>query len=66
MYQQNNGKSTFEEFSNMFENILNNIAPTKIEEQSSKSTKEIFIQRNFESYQRKAQAFQYLEGKRRL
>ena len=39
MYQQNNGNSTFEKFSNMFEKILNNVAPIKIGEPSSKSTK---------------------------
>ena len=66
MYQQNNANSNFEKFSNMFENILNNVAPIKIGEPSSKSTKKIwFIQRNMESYQRKAQVFQYLEGKKR-
>ena len=29
MYQQNNENSTFEKFSSMFENILNNVAPIK-------------------------------------
>ena len=51
MYQQNKANSNFEKFSNMFENILNNIAPTKIKEPSSKSTKkDIVIQKKFESY----------------
>ena len=39
MHQQNNANSTFEKFSNMFENTLNNVAPIKIGEPSSKSTK---------------------------
>ena len=45
MYQQNNANSTFEKFSNMFENILNNVAPIKIGEPSSKSTKKKWLSR---------------------
>ena len=45
MYQQNNANSTFEKFSIMFENILNSIAPIKIGEPSSKSTKKKWLSR---------------------
>ena len=45
MYQQNNANSTFEKFSNMFENLLNNVAPIKIGEPSSKSTKKKWLSR---------------------
>ena len=45
MYQQNNANSTFEKFSTMFENILNSIAPIKIGEPSSKSTKKKWLSR---------------------
>ena len=66
VYQQNNANSTFEKFSIMFQNTLNDVALIKIGEPSSKSTKkEMVIHRNIESYQRKAQTFQYLEGKNR-
>ena len=54
MYQQNKANSTFEHFSIMFDYILNSIAPIKIGEPSSKSTKEMVIQKSFESNQRKA------------
>ena len=43
MYQQNNANSTFEKFSIMFENILNSLAPIKIGEPSSKSTKKKWL-----------------------
>ena len=45
MYQQNNANSTFEKLSIMFENILNSIAPIKIGEPSSKSTKKKWLSR---------------------
>ena len=45
MYQQNNANSTFEKFSNMFENVQNNIAPIKVEKPSSKSTKKKWLSR---------------------
>ena len=45
MYQQNNANSTFEKFSNVFKNILNNVAPIKIVEQSSNSTKKKWLSR---------------------
>ena len=45
MYQQNNANSTFEKFPKMFENILNNVAPIKIGESSSKSTKKKWLSR---------------------
>ena len=45
MYQQNNANSTFEKFSIMFENNLNSIAPIKIGEPSSKSTKKKWLSR---------------------
>ena len=45
MYQKNNANSSFEKFSNMFENILNNVAPIKIGEPSSKSTNKKWLSR---------------------
>ena len=44
-YQQNNANSTFGNFSNMFENILNNMDPIKIGEPSSKSPKKKWLPR---------------------
>ena len=45
IYQQNNAKSNSEKFSNLFENILNHIAPNKIGEPSSKATKKKWLSR---------------------
>ena len=45
----------------MFENILNKNRRAIVKV----NKKEMVIQRNIESYQRKAQIFQYLEGKKR-
>ena len=64
MYQQNNAYSTLEKFSNMFESIMNNIAPIKIEEPSSKSTKKKWLSRElFNLINEKHRLFNILKEK---
>ena len=50
MYQQNNADSTSEKFSNIFENILNNIAPIKIGDIVKINEKAMVIQSIIEPY----------------
>ena len=66
MYQQKDANSTFQMFSDLFENVLSNLAPIKIEEPMNSSNKKIDICRKFESYYQKTPTLYYLEEEVRL